>query len=59
VTEKLPARQNGENEKIGKTNHGYRSDYVNGACINSAKWPVEKACGKTCGDCGKVCVFHS
>ena len=21
--------------------------------------PVEKSCGKTCGDCGKVQVFHS
>ena len=32
--------------------------YVNKMCIYTGKSTGERGCGKTCGDCGKVFVFH-
>ena len=33
--------------------------YVNGPCRLSGDCPVENRCGKPCGECGKVSVFHT
>ena len=30
--------------------------YVNSFAYRAVKQPVETPCGKTCGECGKVCI---
>ena len=50
--------KNTEEEKIGKLSAFVAFDYVNCFAYPLFSNAVERACGKTCGQCGKVWVFN-
>jgi hypothetical protein len=46
-------------QKSGKHLHITHFCYVNCSVYSAGFTHIEKGCGKSCGDCGKVCVFNS
>ena len=45
-------------EKVGNSRIVSNQNYVNKSEYPQERSPVEKPCGKVCGECGKVVVFN-
>ena len=57
-TKKIAVVKTTEGEKIGTLSILVVFDYVNRFVYPLFTRAVERGCGKSCGQCGKVCVFN-